>query len=398
MVEFAIIAPLLFIIIFGIMELALMFNAYQQVHYAAFVAVRSAIVHIPDTYPNEGDTEGPYTMAQAGSNTPKKDAMERAAEIAMMPVSSPISAIAAEGIGNLSDLLSGLQDALNDAGGGLSPGDLPFGDMFEQLANAGDLGSLGQNAQDIMGGLGSLGDLVNGVTGLLSSAPRTPGRLFARWNPTDLLHESRPPATAIAWALGSGGGGGSSNIPNIPGIRQVDTDSMEVPALQTMPEMLTRAADKLVTSMIATKARAIDPVTKKPREDDTYARGEALTVRVTHYYNLKMPVVRTIFWRIYLTLRLRQVVVEVLPTGSPDALVDEVTNRLADFLGGVDLPYYPIAINADATLQIEGDRWCSPSVKDPDARTCSESDAPGDYGFPRPAPYSDAPSAKRGLE
>ena len=116
MVEFAIVAPILLIIIFGIMELALMFNAYQQVHYAAFVAVRSAIVTIPEAYPKgpDEDREDPYLMAQEGSKTPKRNAMELAAEIAMIPVSSPISGVVSDGIGNLPNMLSNLEAQFNN--------------------------------------------------------------------------------------------------------------------------------------------------------------------------------------------------------------------------------------------------------------------------------------------
>lgn len=377
MVEFALIAPLLLIIIFGIMELALMFNAYQQVHYAAFVAARSAIVMVPAAYPKgpDEDREDPYLMAQTGSKTPKKDAMELAAEIAMIPVSSPFSAIVADGLGSLPSLLSGLDTQFNqlmsDAGmSGTSADNLPFADFFNRLGNPGSLG----NAGDILNGLnnvGSLSNILHGLPGLGSSLePETAGRAFARFHPLDLL-DRNPPGSATAWAMG-GSGGGAPSAPNIPGMPQVHVGEMTVPGELGLPDILIRSADKFITSMLATKARAIDPITKAPLPDDfSYRAGEPLTVRVTHYYNPKMPIVRKIFWKAYLTFGIRAQVHEymessgisgALPAAVAAELEDHLVTALVNFLGGIDLPYYPIPIHAEATLQVEGDRWCSGSL------------------------------------
>lgn len=383
MVEFAIVAPLLIIIIFGIMELALMFNAYQQVHYAAFVAVRSAIVTIPEAYPKgpDEDREDPYLMAQEGSKTPKRNAMELAAEIAMIPVSSPISAVVSDGIGNLPSMLSNLETQFNnlmsDLGlsGGSSSG-LPFADFFDGLGNLGSLGDM-SNITDGLGSMGNLLNLLQGFPGLGSFlSPDLAGQAFARFHPSDIL-DRRSPSAPSAWALGSGGGGGGGDLESagIPGMRQVHTEAMTVPGEMGLPEIILRSADKLVTSMLATKARAIDPTTKEPLADDfAYKPGESLTVRVTHYYNPKMPVVRKIFWKLYLMFGIRERVNEymessglagTLPEAMANEMRDQLTNAIGNFLGGIDLPYYPIPIHADATLPIEGNRWCTAVSRDP---------------------------------
>ena len=352
MVEMALIAPLLFIILFGIMELALLFNAFQQVHYAAFVAARSAIVTIPAAYPKgpDEDREDPYKMAQEGNKTPKKDAMERAAEIAMIPVSTPITAVIGEGLGNLPETLSNLDTRFNqlleDLGiSGLSSSDLPFAEFFDELNNLGDLRSLG--------------GLLDRFRNLGAALPPEAGRAYARFRPSDLL-DPRAPGVGTAWAQ-----------PNIPGIRQLQTDEMDVPEELGTLEILARSGEKFITSMLATKARVVDPDTKDPLSDDHgYAPGEIITVRVTHYYNPKMPVVRKIFWWLYVQIRIREKVREYmedagltrLPEDTVKEIEDRLTKALTNFLAGIDLPYYPIPIHGEATLQVEGDRWCSPSI------------------------------------
>jgi len=108
--EFTLVFPLFLMIILIIWQLLLLVNASQVVSYAAFSAVRSAIVVIPMKL----GSEGPNQFIGDGSSQ-KKATIQQAAAIACTPISPPISEWAKSygflsGMGSLTGGLGGLGD------------------------------------------------------------------------------------------------------------------------------------------------------------------------------------------------------------------------------------------------------------------------------------------------
>lgn len=406
MVEFAIIAPVLFTLIFGVMELALMFNAYQQVHYAAFAAARSAIVYIPVSEP-------PFSMPQNGGGAP----MERAAILAMMPVASPITGVISDGLpglkGNLANLDEKFAEAMAALGlGGFSAHDLPFVDFFDKL------GSFGGDIQSLKDKILGQGPL-NGATDMYAGDDLIGD--IAGWNPLIAKNAwaapaPTPPPSPFGWNpywWGAPDPEPDTMPSTLPGVENYlrDRTTEKISSLN-LAELLKHSADKYVTAYLATTARIIDADSKEktPLPDDhKYSPGEAITVQVTFYYSPKMPVVRKVFWSVYLMARLEPMIRDYLintmglgslPEDKLNELVTAIAKMLSQFIAAVDLPYYPIPIKGDATLQVEGDRWCSASSFD-DGIECTPKHGPRqpweEYYQGRLTPYHDDPPQKRGL-
>ena len=82
-IEFALVFPVLLVMVLTLIQTTLMFTGNLFIHYAAFSAARRAIVEIPRDLPGEG----PNRIAL--SNSRKREGIRRAAVLAMMPVSGP---------------------------------------------------------------------------------------------------------------------------------------------------------------------------------------------------------------------------------------------------------------------------------------------------------------------
>lgn len=92
--EFAMVFPLVLGLVLVMLQTALVMGGQLFVHYAAFAATRSAIVHIPADRPGEGHNEIVIGATEPDS---KFAIIRRAAVLAVMPVSGEWSADASEG-------------------------------------------------------------------------------------------------------------------------------------------------------------------------------------------------------------------------------------------------------------------------------------------------------------
>lgn len=81
--EFTLVFPVLLVLVLTLIQTTLMFTGNLFVHYAAFSATRAAIVYIPLDVEREPPNE------LAGQNSSKREAIRRAAVMAMLPVSGP---------------------------------------------------------------------------------------------------------------------------------------------------------------------------------------------------------------------------------------------------------------------------------------------------------------------
>jgi len=84
-VEFALVMPVILFLILILTQTALLMAAQFFVHYAAFAAVRVAVVQIPRDLSAVGGEA--HNVIDAAPGSPKFDAMTRAAQIAVMPIS-----------------------------------------------------------------------------------------------------------------------------------------------------------------------------------------------------------------------------------------------------------------------------------------------------------------------
>jgi len=87
--EFALAFPVFLVSVLVTVQVALMVNANLIVDYAAFCAARSAVVWIP----REAPGEGPNQVSPPGSRSEKRTRIERAAVLAVTPISPRLSRV-----------------------------------------------------------------------------------------------------------------------------------------------------------------------------------------------------------------------------------------------------------------------------------------------------------------
>lgn len=108
--EFALLLPLLLAILMVILQIALIVQAKFIVNYAAFCAIRSAIVTIPAKISGNGDIEEPNEMDIGNADSPKMQILRRAAALPCVAISPNLSAslVLATGTGINSSVITQL--------------------------------------------------------------------------------------------------------------------------------------------------------------------------------------------------------------------------------------------------------------------------------------------------
>jgi len=107
-VEMAFVFPLALMIFMIITQAALLFNANVLVHYATFAAARVAVVTVPMTIGGEDDKRVWPCTADTQGPSEKIEMMRQAAVLALLPISSELSAAA--GQANLSTVGQAIYD------------------------------------------------------------------------------------------------------------------------------------------------------------------------------------------------------------------------------------------------------------------------------------------------
>jgi hypothetical protein len=118
---FALLLPIAIVIIFTIIQAALMFNANMVVNYAAYAATRTAIVWVPKPLGEEGQNLIMNPDYPDGEDSVKLQFIRRAAVLALIPISSKLPASPSESSPN------GLpaDEVLNQTRQALGRGDAP---------------------------------------------------------------------------------------------------------------------------------------------------------------------------------------------------------------------------------------------------------------------------------
>lgn len=125
--EFALVLPLLLLLLLTIMQFSLLYNAGQVVQYAAHAAARSAIVYVPSDVPSDEGISDPSLQLTLSNESAKYATIKKAAALACVGISPRVSWLTSEWANNpfVSDIVGGVSGALESIPG--------IGDMSEYL-------------------------------------------------------------------------------------------------------------------------------------------------------------------------------------------------------------------------------------------------------------------------
>ncbi len=295
MVEFAIVFPVLFLFFLAICQTAMLYTAREVVQYAAFAAVRSAVVWIPE----EKDIDGKTLLGAEFqiNNQDKLEKVEMAASLACISIAPKVSAV------------------------GYATFIVDFAKLYVDIVKS--LGALSPKDYFSLAGLNPLfkPDILS----------HSYAQLQRFGNINDLKKNVK--IALVLTALGS-----------------LTYDELNNQGLAKK-----YVYSRFFTAVTFLEPGTDDEIDG----NHLYEAGEDISAEVTHFYSMKVPVINKLIFMAYMTFYLPNRLAEKMrDDGYDESVLSDTLRELDDKMDEVmsrhDLSFYPIPIRARSTLSVEG--------------------------------------------
>jgi len=277
MTEFVLAFPVLLLSILIIFQMSLLYAGHFMLNYAAYCAVRTAVVWIPQDMTEDDTGGGENTLNLSGEKTAKLDKIKNAARFACAPISPPMSLLISQrvqeaenaannfNITDLSNLVDNfISSAISNFGQGMAD---KAKDAFAEIANPmnyiNPFGSFDSSTSSESADSGSPLDL----SGFLSEAFKDTIQSFQNIQNylTGLTGDSSTVLEGLEEPV----------IPEAPGLAGV----------------LQRFFDKYAVSYLLTSVEILDSnLTAVSSATKDFAADEDVIVEVKHWFHLGIPI------------------------------------------------------------------------------------------------------------